>query len=144
MFGLLCSREGCPVACEVFTGNTADPMTVEVQVKKIKERFGVEKMALIGDRGMITTARIRGELEPRGLIWISVLKISDIPNLITKPNKGKEKPPLRPSEIKEDKVGETRSDLYPRERLMVCLNPRLLEERRTKRENPSFGHGENS
>jgi len=76
VFGLLCSKEGCPVAVEVFPGNTADPMTVETQVKKIKERFGIEKVALVGDRGMITTARIREELSPCGLEWISALKTS--------------------------------------------------------------------
>jgi len=132
VFGLLCSKEGCPVAVEVFPGNTADPMTVETQVKKIKERFGIEKVALVGDRGMITTARIREELSPCGLEWISALKTRDIRNLVKKPKKGE--PALNPEEVREDKVGEIKSDLYPGERLMVCLNPRLREERRRKRE----------
>ena len=134
VFGLLCSREGCPVACEVFAGNTADPMTVGAQVKKIKERFGMEKVALVGDRGMITTARIREELEPCGLEWISALKSSDIRSLATKPNEGEEKPPLDLENTEQDEVGEIRSDLYPGERLVVCLNPRLREERRARRE----------
>ncbi len=134
VFGLLCSKEGCPVAVEVFPGNTADPMTVGTQVKKIKERFGIEKVALVGDRGMITTARIREELSPCGLEWISALKAKDIRNLVTKPDEGEEEPPLNLEDVEEDKVGEIKSDLYPGERLMVCLNPRLREERRRKRE----------
>ena len=134
VLGLLCSKEGCPVAVEVFPGNTADPMTVGTQIRKIKERFSIEKVALVGDRGMITTARIREELEPGAVDWISALKTSDIRNLIKRPNEGEEKPPLNLCEVKEDKVGELKSDLYPGERLMVCLNPRLREERRKKRE----------
>ena len=134
VFGLLCSKEGCPVAVEVFPGNTGDPMTVGAQIEKIKERFSMERVALVGDRGMITTARIRKELEPCGLEWISALKMRDIRNLITKPNEGEENPPLNLDDVKEDKVGEIKSDLYPGERLMVCLNPRLREERRRKRE----------
>lgn len=134
VFGLLCSSEGCPVAVEVFSGNTADPMTVGSQIEKIKKRFGIETVALVGDRGMITTARIREELKPSGLDWISALKTKDIRNLVKKPNEGEQKPPLNLKEVVEDKVGEVKSDLYPGERLMVCLNPRLREERRRKRE----------
>ena len=134
VFGLLCSREGCPVAVEVFAGNIGDPMTVGSQIEKIKERFSIERVALVGDRGMITTARIRASLEPSGLDWISALKTKDIRNLITKSNEGEENPPLDLDNVEEDKVGEVRSDLYPGERLMVCLNPRLREERRRKRE----------
>ncbi len=133
VFGLLCSKEGCPVAVEVFSGNTSDPMTVGSQIEKVKERFSIQRVALVGDRGMITTARIRAELEPSGLDWISALKTSDIRNLLKKPKEG-EKPPLNLEDVEEDRVGEIRSDLYPGERLMVCLNPRLQEERRRKRE----------
>ena len=132
VFGLLCSKEGCPVAVEVFTGNTADPMTVGAQIEKIKERFSVDRVALVGDRGMITTARIRAEFEPLGIDWISALKTRDIRNLLKKPKEGNA--PLNLDDVGEDKVGEIRSDLYPGERLMVCLNPRLREERRQKRE----------
>ena len=134
VFGLLCSDEGCPVAVEAFPGNTSDPMTVGAHIEKIKERFNIERIALVGDRGMVTTARIREELEPRGLDWISALKSSGIRSLIKKPNEGERKPALRLEDVKEDSVGEIRSDLYPGERLMVCLNPRLKEERRRKRE----------
>ena len=133
VFGLLCSKDGCPVAVEVFPGNTGDPMTVGAQIEKIKERFSIERVALVGDRGMITTARIRKELEPLGLDWISALKTSDIRNLLKKPKKGGS-PPLNLEDVEKDKVGEIKSDLYPGERLMVCLNPRLREERRRKRE----------
>ena len=64
VIGLLCNREGCPVAVEVFPGNTADPVTVAPQVTKLRERFGLERVVLVGDRGMLTNARIRAELEP--------------------------------------------------------------------------------
>ena len=132
VLGLLCSKEGCPVAVEAFAGNTADPMTLDSQIKKIKERFGIEKVALVGDRGMITTARIKKELLPGGLEWISALKTKDIRSLTKKPKEGEAA--LRLEDVREDEVGEIRSDLYPGERLMVCLNPRLREERRRKRE----------
>ena len=74
VFGLLCAADGCPVAVDVFAGNTADPSTVGVQVKKVQQRFGLESIALVGDRGLLTTARLRDDLEPAGLAWISALK----------------------------------------------------------------------
>ena len=74
VFGLLCAADGCPVAVDVFAGNTADPSTGGVQVKKVQQRFGLESIALVGDRGMLTTARLRDDLEPAGLAWISALK----------------------------------------------------------------------
>ena len=70
-FGLLCNRDGCPVAVEVFEGNTADPSTVSVQVEKLQRRFGLQRVVLVGDRGMLTEARIREDLKPAGLDWIS-------------------------------------------------------------------------
>ena len=73
-FGLLCDSEGCPVAVEVFEGNTADPMTVGAQIDKLRTRFGLSKVALVGDRGMLTEARIREEVQAAGLDWISALR----------------------------------------------------------------------
>src|SRR5205085_11929537 len=70
-YGLLCAADGCPVAVEVFEGNTADPMTLSTQIDKLKERFGLSRVVLVGDRGMITSARIRDELKPAGLDWIT-------------------------------------------------------------------------
>ena len=125
VFGLLCSSEGCPIAVELFPGHTADPTTVASQVTKIRQRFGIARIALVGDRGMITTARIRGDLEPAGLAWISALKAADLRRLA--------RTVLAPDALVPDAVAEITSPDFPRERLMVCLNPRLCEERRRKR-----------
>ena len=132
-FGLLCSEAGCPVAVEVFPGNTGDPATVASQVRKLRTRFGIERIALVGDRGMLTTARIRASLAPADLDWISALKSTDLRKLL-KPV-GKEGPaPLKPDQLLPDAVAEIASPDFPGERLLVCLNPRLREERARKRE----------
>jgi|SRR5208282_2034069 len=81
VYGLLCNREGCPVAIEVFEGNTADPMTLSNQVQKLKLRFGLDHVVVVGDRGMITSARIGEDLEPAGLDWITALRASSIQEL---------------------------------------------------------------
>ena len=138
--GLLCAADGCPVAVEVFAGNTADPTTVSTQVHAIRERFGISRVALAGDRGMLTTARIRKDLGPAGLDWVSALKSSDIRPLLKqpKPPAGGEpaatKAPLRPAELVPDQVAEILSPDFPGERLLACLNPRLRAERARKRE----------
>ena len=121
------------MAVEVFAGNTADPATVSSQVARVRKRFRIKRVALVGDRGMLTTARIREDLEPAMLDWISALKSDDIRKLLKKPKKGEE-PPLRPDELQPDAVAEIASPDFPGERLMVCLNPRLREERARKRE----------
>ena len=125
-YGLLCDREGCPVAIEVFEGNAADPSTVGRQVDKIRRRFGLDRVALVGDRGMVTSARIREELSPAGLDWISALTSADIRKLA--------KGPLTPDVPVPDAVAEIASPDFPGERLMVCFNPRLRDERRRKRD----------
>ena len=125
-YGLLCDREGCPVAIEVFEGNASDPSTVGRQVDKIRRRFRLGRVALAGDRGMITGARIREELRPAGLDWISALKSTDIRKLA--------KGPPAPDVPVPDAVAEIASPDFPGERLMVCFNPRLRDERRRKRD----------
>ncbi len=80
-YGLLCAADGCPVAVEVFAGNAADPSTVASQAAKVRERFGIGRVALVGDRGMLTAARIREDVGPAGLDWISALKSADIRKL---------------------------------------------------------------
>src|SRR6187397_974427 len=82
VIGLLCAADGCPVAVEVFEGNTADPMTLSAQIDKLKERFGLSRVVLVGDRGMITSARIRDELRPAGLDWITALRAPQIRALV--------------------------------------------------------------
>ncbi len=76
VYGLLCTREGLAVAVEVFEGNTADPTTLTPQIAKLKDRFGLERVVLVGDRGMLTSARIREDVKPAGLDWISCLRDS--------------------------------------------------------------------
>jgi Transposase DDE domain len=126
VYGLLCSRDGCPVAIEVFEGNTGDPMTLGNQVKKLKERFGLERVVVVGDRGMITSARISADLEPAGLGWITALRAPKIQELV---NGGA----LQLSLFDDRDLAEITSPDYPGERLIVCRNPLLAEERRRKR-----------
>ena len=138
--GLLCAADGCPIAIEVFAGNTADPTTVRSQVQTLRQRFGIRRIAMVADRGMLATTRIRGDLEPAGLDWISALKSSDLRLLLRPPEPPPEDPdaetqaPLRPEELVPDQVGEIVSAAFPGERLLVCLNPRLRVERARKRE----------
>src|SRR5467141_1103109 len=82
VYGLLCGADGCPVAVEVFEGNTADPTTLATQIDKLKQRFGLSRVVLVGDRGMITSARIRAELAPAGLDWITALRAPQIRALL--------------------------------------------------------------
>ena len=82
VFGLLCDRQGCPVAVEVFEGNSADPSTVSRQVEKLRQRFALSRVVMVGDRGMLTSARIRQDLEPAGLDWVSALRSTDIHDLV--------------------------------------------------------------
>ena len=82
VYGLLCAPDGCPVAIEVFEGKTADPTTVPAQVKKLKQRFGLDHVVLVGDRGMITQARVTEDLKPAGLDWITALRAPDIKELL--------------------------------------------------------------
>lgn len=127
VYGLLCNRDGCPVAIEVFEGNTADPTTVSSQVDKLKARFGLDRVVLVGDRGMITSARIREDLAPAGLDWITALRAPKIQELA----KGG---PLQLSLFDDRDLAEIASPDYPGERLIVCRNPLLAAERRRKRE----------
>ena len=126
-FGLLCDREGCPVAVEVFDGNTADPMTVGAQIDKLRRRFGLSRVVWVGDRGMLTEARIREEVKPAGLDWISALRSCAIRDLV-------ESGTVQMSLFDEVDLIEIRTEAYPGERLMVCRNPLLATERARKRE----------
>lgn len=127
VFGLICTAEGCPIAVEVFKGNTADPATVAAQVAKLKERFGIERVAWVGDRGMLTSARIEQVLEPQGMDWISSLRAPQIAQLAA------EHGPFQPSLFDERNLLELSSAHFPGERLVVCRNPALAEERARKR-----------
>lgn len=127
VLGLICSAAGCPVAVEVFPGNCADPTTVAAQVVKLKDRFGIEQIAWVGDRGMITSARINNVLRPHGMDWISSLRAAQIALL------AHERGPFQPSLFDERNLLEIASEHFPNERLIVCRNPLLAEERSRKR-----------
>jgi transposase len=128
VFGLICTPEGCPVAVEVFAGNTADPATVASQVAKLKDRYGIDRLAWVGDRGMLTQARIDMVLRPAGLDWVSSLRAPQMAAL------AQEKGPFQPSLFDERNLLEVTSEAFPGERLVVCRNPLLAEERTRKRE----------
>jgi hypothetical protein len=128
VFGLLTDAQGCPVATEVFDGNTGDPTTVLSQVKKLRERFSLERVVLVGDRGMITSARIEQDLKPApGLEWITALRGPAIRRLV-------DTGALDVSLFDEHDLAEISSPDYPGERLIVCRNPLLASERKRKRE----------
>ena len=127
VFGLLCDLEGRPIAVEVFEGNTGDPSTLGAQIQKIRGRFRIERVVIVGDRGMLTDARIREEVRPvDGLDWITALRAPAIRRLVKAGN-------LQPSLFDERHLAEITSPDYPDERLIVCRNPFLAEERRRKR-----------
>jgi hypothetical protein len=127
VFGVLCTPQGCPIAVEVFAGNTADPSTLKVQIAKLRQRFGLRRVVLVGDRGMITQARITEELQPAGLDWITALRAPDIQALAADDG------PLQISLFDQRDLVEIASPDYPGERLIVCRNPALAAERSRKR-----------
>ena len=127
VFGLVCSAQGCPIAVEVFKGNTAGPATVAAQVCKLKDRFGIERLAWVGDRGMLTSARIEQVLRPQGMDWVSSLRAPQIMQL------AEEHGPFQPSLFDERNLLELSSQHFPGERLVVCRNPLLAQERARKR-----------
>jgi transposase len=128
VYGLLCAPDGCPVAIEVFAGNTGDPSTVGNQITKLKERFGLTRVVMVGDRGMITQARIEGDLKPAGIDWITALKAPQIQQLAAEGGS------LQLSFFDERDLAEIVSSDFPGERLVVCKNHALAEERTRKRD----------
>jgi len=128
VLGLLCDVAGRPIAVEVFEGNTADPSTLARQIQKVRDRFALQCVVVVGDRGMLTEARVREELAPvAGLEWITALRAPAIRKLV-------EAGALQPSLFDQRDLGEITSPQYPGERLVVCRNPLLLTERRRKRQ----------
>jgi len=127
VFGLVCTAEGCPISVQVFKGNTADPATVAAQVAKLKAHFGIERIAWVGDRGMLTSARIAQVLKPEAMDWVSSLRAPQIAQLAA------EHGPFQPSLFDERNLLELASQHFPDERLVVCRNPLLAEERARKR-----------
>ena len=127
VYGLLTSKDGIPVAIEVFKGNTGDPTTVATQVTKIKDRFGITKVVLVGDRGMLTAARLREDVAPAGLDWITALRAPQVKNLVRSGD-------LQLTLFDQTDLAEITSPDFPGERLIACMNPFLEAERARKRE----------
>ena len=127
VYGLLCNAEGCPVAIEVFPGNTADPKTFTAQVNRVRRRFAIKLVVLVGDRGMITSKRIEEDLrDADGLDWITALRSDGVKKLV-------EQQTIQPSLFDQRDLAEVTSPDFPGERLIVCRNPLLADERARKR-----------
>jgi len=127
VFGLLTDQAGRPVAVEVFEGNTADPNTVAAQVEKLRARFGLDRVILVGDRGMLTSARIEQDLRSAGLDWITALRSVQIRGLVDSGF-------LQLSLFDRQDLAEISHPDYAGERLIACRNPLLAEERSRKRQ----------
>ena len=127
VYGLLCAPDGCPVAIEVFDGNTGDPTTLAPQIDKLKQRFGLSHVVLVGDRGMITEARITEDIKSAGLDWITALRGPAIKDLL---NSGV----LQLTLFDQRDMASITAPDFPGERLVVCRNPELAAERSRKRE----------
>ena len=127
VYGLLTSKDGIPVAIEVFQGNTGDPTTVASQVTKVKDRFGITKVVLVGDRGMLTAARLREDVRPQGLDWITALRAPQVKKLVRDGA-------LQLTLFDVQDLAEITSPDFPGERLVACMNPFGEAERSRKRE----------
>jgi len=127
VYGLLCAPDGCPVAIAVFEGSTGDPMTLAAQIDKVKGRFNLTHVVLVGDRGMITQARIDEDIKPAKLDWITALRAPAIKALL-------DAGAFQLSLFDERDLASVTSADYPGERLIVCRNPELAGARRRKRE----------
>jgi hypothetical protein len=126
VYGVLTSTRGVPVAVEVFRGNTGDPATLASQVKKLKQRFGLAHVAIVGDRGMLTKARIRDDIQPAELDWITALRGPAIAALMAEGA-------IQPTLFDHTDMAEISHPDYPGERLIACYNPFLAAERSRKR-----------
>lgn len=127
-YGLLTSRDGCPVAVRVFAGNTADPKAFVQAVEVVREKFGITEAVMVGDRGMITSARIKALKAIPGMAWITCLRAPAIKKL------AEDGGPLQLSLFDTHDLAEISSPDYPGERLIACHNPLLAEERAAHRE----------
>lgn len=127
IYGLLCAPDGCPIAIEVFEGNTADPMTLAGQIEKLKQRFHLDHVVMVGDRGMITQARITEDIASAGLDWITALRAPAIRALL-------DNGALQLSLFDQRDMASITAPDFPNERLVVCRNPDLAAERTRKRE----------
>ncbi len=125
-FGLLCGPQGRPISVHVYPGNTGDPSTVGDQVRKLQGDFGLQSVILVGDRGMLTAARIREDLQPNGMEWVTSLRAPQIRKLV-------EAEAFQLSLFDKQHLAEVTHSSYPGERLIICKNPLLAAERKRKR-----------
>lgn len=126
VYGLMTDSQGCPVSVEVYPGNVGDPKTVPDQVEKLRDRFGLERVVLVGDRGMLTQTQIHALKDHPGIGWISALRSVGIKKLLRQGA-------IEKSLLDESNLAEIVSPDYPGERLIVCYNPLLAEERKRTR-----------
>ena len=128
VYGLICNSEGCPVAVEVFSGDTTDSETLSSQIEKVRRRFGIKQVVWVGDRGMITGKLIQNELRGnQDIDWITALRAPQVKKLVREQA-------IQLSLFDERNLVEIEAKDYPGERLVVCRNPLLAEQRRLKRE----------
>ena len=130
VYGLLTSKDGVPVAIEVFKGNTGDPKTVAAQVTRVKDRFGITRVVLVGDRGMLTAARLREDVRPAHLDWITALRAPQVKALVRDGD-------LQLTLFDQTDLAEITSPEFPGERLVACMNPFLEAERARKSRKPA-------
>ena len=126
VYGVMSDRLGRPIAVQAYPGNTGDPSTLPDQVDKLRARFGLEQVVLVGDRGMLTHTQIEALKQHPGLGWISALRASDIRQLV-------EADALQLSLFDEQHLAEISAAQFPGERLVACYNPLLAQERTRKR-----------
>jgi transposase len=127
VYGVMTDPRGCPVTVQAYPGNTGDPTTVSDQVDKLRERFKLSHIVLVGDRGMLTQARIDELKDHPGMGWISALRSGSIRGLM-------EQGYLQRSLFDRQNLAEIHSPEFPGERLMACYNPLLADQRCRKRE----------
>ncbi|HSQ55499.1 MAG TPA: IS1634 family transposase, partial [Gemmata sp.] len=127
VYGVLTDADGRPVAVQVYPGNTGDPMTIPDQVEALTKRFGLSRVVLVGDRGMLTQTQIDVLKEHPGLGWISALRSGAIRRLLADGR-------LIGKDLEAERLAEITSPEFPDERLVACYNPQLAEQRRQKRE----------
>ena len=127
VYGVMTNGQGCPVAVSVYAGNTGDPTTVADQIEKLRAMFGMERVILVGDRGMLTQPQIDKLKQHAGMGWITALTSTAIRELV-------DEGALQLSLLDEKNLAEITSPEYPGERLMVCHNPVLEDRRQRKRE----------
>src|SRR5713101_5565249 len=123
VYGVMTNGDGCPVAVEVYPGNTGDPKTVADQIEKLRERFGLSRVVMVGDRGMLTQPQIDKLKQHPGFGWITALTSTAIRELV-------KQGALQLSLLDQKNLAEISAPDYPGERLMVCHNPVLEEQRR--------------